>query len=63
MSTQERARALMVSQRQVIRNRKQCMNSRYAAELGLSGDVTANLNQPEGDTYRAVYNRGQVGLN
>ncbi|MBD2325987.1 hypothetical protein [Alkalinema sp. FACHB-956] len=63
MSTQERARALMVNQRQNLRNRKQCMTSRYASGLGLSTDTVGSLNQIEGDVYRAVYNRGQVGLN
>jgi hypothetical protein len=48
MSTQEKARALMVRHYQLIKNRQQSLLERTGEELGLAGEVSHYWNPIQG---------------
>ncbi|MEA5570932.1 hypothetical protein [Calothrix sp. UHCC 0171] len=48
MSTQEKARALMQSHYQSVKNRQQSMLERAGQEIGLPGDVSEYWNPVQG---------------
>ncbi|NMG07876.1 hypothetical protein [Brasilonema sp. UFV-L1] len=65
MSTQEKARALMMRHYQLIKNRQQSMLGRAGEELGLPGEVSHYWNPIQGKidpTTRITYDRSSATM-
>ncbi|WP_017318176.1 hypothetical protein [Mastigocladopsis repens] len=65
MSTQEKARALMMRHYQVIKNRQQSMLERTGEEIGLPGEVSNYWNPIQGKidpTARITYDRSNATM-
>ncbi len=65
MSTQEKARALMMRHYQLIKNRQQSMLGRAGEELGLPGEVSNYWNPVQGKidpTVRITYDRSNAAM-
>jgi hypothetical protein len=65
MSTQERARALMVHHYQMVKNRQQSMLGRVGEELGLSMEVSHYWNPIQGKIEhgaRITYDRSNATM-
>jgi hypothetical protein len=65
MSTQERARALMIRHHHMIKNRQQCMLSRAASEVGMPAETAQFWNHIQGKphpTFSASYDRSHAAL-
>ncbi|BAY49630.1 hypothetical protein SAMD00079811_72590 [Scytonema sp. HK-05] len=65
MSTQEKARALMMRHYQIIKNRQQSMLERTGEEIGLPGEVSTYWNPTQGKidpTARMTYDRSNAAM-
>ncbi|MGL5874093.1 MAG: hypothetical protein ACRC2R_17285 [Xenococcaceae cyanobacterium] len=65
MSTQQQARALMMSHHQAIKNRQQSLLSRVAAEIGMDVDNNDYWNHIQGKphpSFCATYDRSHASL-
>ncbi|MBR8838180.1 MAG: hypothetical protein DSM106950_30305 [Stigonema ocellatum SAG 48.90 = DSM 106950] len=65
MSTQEKARALMMRHYQLIKNRQQSMLERTGKEVGLSGEVSNYWNPIQGKIdpiARITYDRSSAAM-
>ncbi|WP_414585555.1 hypothetical protein [Scytonema sp. PCC 10023] len=65
MSTQEKARALMMRHYQIIKNRQQSMLERTGEEIGLPGEVSHYWNPTQGKidpTARMTYDRSNAAM-
>lgn len=60
LSTEDRARSLMLSHSRIIKTRQQAMLSRTASEVGLTGNIAQYWGRIQGKihpTFRATYDR------
>lgn len=65
MSTQDKARALMMHHYQIIKNRQQSMLGRVGEELGLPGEVSNYWNPIQGKidpTARMTYDASNATM-
>ncbi|MBF2065122.1 MAG: hypothetical protein IGS39_11975 [Calothrix sp. C42_A2020_038] len=65
MSTQEKARALMQSHYQSVKNRQQSMLGRTGKEIGLTGEVSDYWNPVQGKidpSKSATYDRSNASM-